>query len=246
MSRFFVSSDFKGKEVFIDGVEAHHMINVKRFKLGDRVSLFNGNGIECFGKIIDIFVNGKSSEKKVRIGIEKVECANIEIATEITMAFSVPKGKRSEIVVQKCSELGVKNLVPIIAERSIIRSNFDNKLEKWQKITIEASKQCGRNCTTNILDVLKFNALGSLIGKHDLSIMFSLDSKSRRLKDVIKEYQNVNSVLCIIGPEGGFTQSEIKKGEEFGCNFAKLTSQVLRIETAVIAVASMLIYEYAL
>ena len=67
MSRFFVSSDFKGKEVFIDGVEAHHMVTVKRFKSGDRVSLFNGNGIECFGKIIDISVNEKSFEKTIRI-----------------------------------------------------------------------------------------------------------------------------------------------------------------------------------
>ena len=247
MSRFFVSSDFKGKEVVIDGAEAHHMVTVKRFKSGDKVSLFNGNGIECFGEIIDISVNEKSLGKTIRIDIERVaHTSNLEIETEITMAYSVPKGKRSELIIQKCSELGVRNLVPLIADRSIIRSNFSNKLEKWQKISIEASKQCGRNCTTNIFDVLKFDELETLIDKHDLSIIFSLDNENEGVKAILREYQDVDRILCIIGPEGGFTPMEIKKAVEFGCATAKLTPQVLRVETAVIAVASMLIYEYAL
>ena len=187
------------------------------------------------------------SRKRSGFGIEKVEHTNLEIGLEITMAFSVPKGKRSELVIQKCSELGVRNVVPLIAERSIIRTNFSNKFEKWQKITIEASKQCcGRNSITNILDVLKFDELQPLIDKHDLSIIFSLDNENEGIKAALREHKNANKVLCVIGPEGGFTPSEIIKAVEFGCTTAKLTPQVLRVETAVIAVASMLIYEYSL
>lgn len=246
MSRFFVSSGFNDKDIWIDGDEAHHMLTVKRLKVGDNISLFNGRGDECVGKIVDIFQEEKSHKKKAKINIKCVKSVNKEIGIDITIAFSVPKGKRADLIIQKCSELGVKRLVPLITERSVIRSNFANKVEKWQKISIEASKQCGRNLITEICNVLPFESLDRLINSNEISIIFSDGNGFHGLKKILKNNGEIKGVLCVIGPEGGFSVAEIEKAKEMGFNVAKLTPQILRAETAVITVAAILVYEFTL
>ncbi|MGR3219583.1 MAG: RsmE family RNA methyltransferase [Candidatus Anammoxibacter sp.] len=244
MSRFFVSSDFKTQNILIDGDEAHHMLTVKRFKVGDNVSLFNGMGEECVGEIIEVSQDEKSRNKSATINIETPESVNKEIGLDITIAFAVPKGKRSDLIVQKCSELGVKKLVPLVTERSVIRRNFGNKIEKWQKISLEASKQCGRNLVTEIADALPFDSLNTLINSHEISILFSNEDGFCGLKEILKCNAKIRNVLCVVGPEGGFSASEIVKAGEMGCEMSKLTPQILRVETAVITIAAMLVYEY--
>lgn len=244
MHRFFVSSNFNDKVIWINGDEAHHMLTVRRVKIGDKVSLFNGMGEECVGEIVDILQEEKSYNKKAKINIKSVKNVDNEIGIDITMAFSAPKGKRSEFIIQKCSELGVKRLVPLITERSVIRSNFGNKIEKWRKISVEASKQCGRNLITEISDVLPFESLDRLINPDEISIIFSSGNNISGLKKILKDSAAVTKILSIVGPEGGFSAAEIEKARKLGCNVARLTPQILRVETAVIAIAAMLIYEY--
>ena len=244
MSRFFVSSDFKTRNILIDGDEAHHMLTVKRLKVGDNVSLFNGRGMECVGKIIEVFQDEKTHKKKAKVNIENAKIVNNEIGLEITIAFAVPKGKRADLVIQKCSELGVKTLVPLITERSVIRKNYGSKVEKWRKISVEASKQCGRNLVTGVSDALHFESLNLLIKSHETSILFSNEDGFYGLKEILKCNAGIKNVLCIVGPEGGFSVSEIEEAREMGCNMSKLTPQTLRVETAVIAIAAMLVYEY--
>ncbi|MGR3319198.1 MAG: RsmE family RNA methyltransferase [Candidatus Anammoxibacter sp.] len=244
MSRFFVSSDFKTQNILIDGDEAHHMLTVKRLKVGNSVSLFNGMGDECVGRIIEVFQDAKSHKKKAKINIGDAKNVNNEIGLEITIAFSAPKGKRADLVIQKCSELGVKKLVPLITERSVIRRNFGSKVEKWRKISVEASKQCGRNLVTEISEVLPFESLNLLINAHETSIIFSNEDGFHGLKEILKCNAEIKNVLCLVGPEGGFSAPEIAKAKDMGCKMAKLTPQTLRVETAVIAIAAMLVYEY--
>ena len=244
MDRYYVPYDFNKKILIIDGDEAHHILTVKRLKKGDLLLLFNGKGSECTAEIIDIIYDNKTRKNKARISINDVKNVNKEIDINITLAFSVPKGKRAEFIIQKCAELGVRKLVPIITSRSIIRSNFEKKIEKWKKISIEASKQCGRNLIMQISDVLSFEALGKLISDNQISLIFSNEKESQGLKKILQKNKTVNNILSIVGPEGGFSNKEIQQAKEMGCIVAKLTPQILRIETAVVAITSMFIYEY--
>lgn len=244
MHRYYIPCDLNNKIMLIDGDEAHHMLTVKRLKKGDIFLLFNGEGFECTAEIIDIIYDPKTQRKKARISINDVKEVSKEIDVNITLAFSVPKGKRAEFIIQKCAELGVRKVVPIISTRSIIRSNFEKKIEKWGKISIEASKQCGRNLIMEICDVLPFGSLEKLINDNQISLIFSNENESQGLKRILEQNKKVSNILSIVGPEGGFSHTEISKAKEIGCKVAKLTPQILRVETAIIAITAMLIYEY--
>lgn len=239
--RFYVPVDLHSKEVIISGNETHHMIHVMRLGVSDRVCLFNGMGDECTGRIAEI-INGD-----IKVEIESVESINREMPVCITIAFSIPKGKRSDFLVQKCAELGVKRLIPLQSERSVVKlyDKGEAKITKWRKVVIEASKQCGRNTVTDITDTLSFDKLLETTNAYSLALVASPSPGAPFLKEVLKEPPEVQDILCLIGPEGGFSDAEIEKAKIAGCTPVGLGVQTLRVETAAIAISAMLMYEYA-
>ncbi len=247
MDRFFVPLKFNDNELWVDNDEAYHMLVVKRHKVGDKVQLFNGTGDECVAEIVEIFEGTSSRKKKAKVIITSLSVVNKEAELDITIAFSVPKGKYSDLIVQKCSELGVTRLVPLRAERSVVKSKSGSKEEKWRRIAVEASKQCGRNVVTDISDTVPFQTgVSKLVQSHNLSLILDNKESHSGIKNILKDNPCVKSVLCMIGPEGGFTSKEVAIAESHGCVAAKLTPQVLRVETAAISIAAMLIYEFSL
>lgn len=237
---------FDNKEIFIGDDEAHHMLDVKRHKVSDEVLLFNGDGDECVCKIIDIEHDQTSHKRIAKVAVRSVKRVNKEIGLNITVAFSVPKGKRSDLIIQKCSELGVKRLVPLNSERSVVKNNSNHKLEKWQRIAVETSKQCGRNIVTEIAKEMLFKSVHSLVQSHQLSLIFDNSDSHKGIKEILQNSTDVDSVLAIIGPEGGFSNVEIENALNWGCKGTRLTPQILRVETAAIAAVSMLVYEFSL
>jgi 16S rRNA (uracil1498-N3)-methyltransferase len=217
------------------------MTNVMRLGVGDGVCLFNGMGDECTGRIAEI-INGK-----IRVEIESVESVGKETPIDITIAFSIPKGKRSDFLVQKCAELGVKRLIPLQSERSVVRlhDREEAKITKWRKVVIEASKQCGRNTVTEITNMLTFNKLLETTGSYGPALVASPFPEAPFLKEVLKNHSEVKDILCLIGPEGGFSDVEMEKAENAGCLPVGLGTQTLRVETAAIAISAMLMYAYA-
>lgn len=246
MDRFFIPIKFDSDVIQVSNDEAHHMLSVKRHKEGDKVILFNGAGDECIGEIINTFIDQASHKKIADISILSVGKVDKEVGVGITVAFSVPKGKRADLIVQKCSELGVLNLVPLSTERGIVKSGSGNKLEKWRRIAIEASKQCGRNIVTEVTDFISFDSIEKLISTHKLSLIFDKQEHYPGIKNVLKNNISANTILCIIGPEGGFSEKEMEKAQNYGCLATKLTPQILRVETATIAAVAMVVYEFSL
>lgn len=239
--RFYIPSTPAGHEIWIDGKEAHHILHVKRAKPGNTITLFDGIGNEYLSKITEI------SGDKLKVIIEQSQATDREPTVEITIAFSVPKGKRTTFLIQKCAELGVKALIPIHCKRSVvdIRHKSVEKAEKWDKVVIEASKQCKRNFLTRIDEVISFDDLMKTICNYDLSLIACTDTHSKLLKSVLSEHSSARKVICLIGPEGGFTGSEIEMAEKAGCIPISIGQSILRIETAVIAISSMLLYAYS-
>ncbi len=237
--RFYISITPAASELWLEGKEAHHILHVKRAKPGDKITLFNGKGLECLANIIEI------SDNKLKVLIEQSRSINREADVEITIAFSAPKGRLAALLIQKCTELGVKALIPIHCKRSIvdIRNKSAEKIEKWNKIVVEASKQCKRNFLTKIENVMSFNSIIKTLHDYDLSLIACIDTRS--MKVVLYEHPLAKKIICLIGPEGGFTNDEIEIAEKSGCIPVSIGNSTLRVETAAIAISSMLLYAYS-
>ena len=241
MNRFYVPFHAGLKNLWIDSSESHHIIHVKRLKIGDSIIVFNGTGDEFEAEIEDI------EDNRVNVRINQQRTISKENIVEIDIAFAIPKGKRSHLLIQKCTELGVHKLIPINYARSVVKLKDDCsvKIEKWQKIAIEASKQCGRNTITEIGNVVDFDNILNTSDSYDLPLFACSQSDSDNLKNTLQEHPKPNNILSFIGPEGGFTSNEIETAKRAGCKFVSLGSQILRVETAAIAVSAILSYHYS-
>ena len=238
--RFYIPLPPGQDEVWIDGSEAHHILHVKRAATGDKITLFDGQGVEYIARIAEV------RRDKLRVLVEQSQCVNRELPVDITIAFSVPKGKHSSFIIQKCAELGVKTLIPLHCERSVVdfRHKSIGKTEKWDKIAIEASKQCKRNVITNIEDMTSLDDLLKNTRNYELSIIADTEVIAKSLKTILLAHPSVKKILCLIGPEGGFTAKEMEKAVEAGCLPASIGTSTLRIETAAIAISAILLYAY--
>ena len=240
MNRFYVPFHAGIENMWLDSSESHHIVHVKRLKIGDNLILFNGKGNECDAEIVDI------NEDKVKVKINQHKNISKENQIEIDIAFAIPKGKRSHLLTQKCTELGVHKLIPTNYNRSVVKLKVDSsvKIEKWQKIAIEASKQCGRNTITEICEVGDFEDVLKSIDSYDLTLFACSQSDSNNLKNTLQEHPNINNIIIFIGPEGGFTPKEIEVAKKAGCKFVSLGQRILRVETAAIAVSAILSHHF--
>jgi 16S rRNA (uracil1498-N3)-methyltransferase len=241
MNRFYVPFHAGLKNLWIDSSESHHITHVKRLKVGDNIIVFNGMGDEFEAEIEEI------EDNRVKVKINQQKTISKENIVGIDIAFAIPKGKRSHLLIQKCTELGVHKLIPINYARSVVKLKDDcsAKIEKWQKIAIEASKQCGRNTITEIGEVVNFDNILKTVDSYDLSLFACSQSDANNLKNTLQEHPKPNNIISFIGPEGGFTTNEIEMATNSGCKFVSLGSRILRIETAAIAVSAILSYHYS-
>ncbi len=241
MNRFYTPFHADQKNIWLDSSEGHHVVHVKRLKIGDSLTLFNGKGDECSAEIIEI------KENRVKVELYQHKTTSKENQVKIDIAFAIPKGKRSHLLIQKCTELGVHKLIPTNYERSIVKLKIDSssKIEKWQKISIEASKQCGRNTISEICDIVDFGNMLKDIDNYDLPLFACNQLDADNLKNTLQEYPDLNNVIIFIGPEGGFTSNEIEMAKRSGCKFVNLGQLILRVETAAIAVSAILSYHYS-
>ena len=241
MNRFYVPFHAGLKNLWIDSSESHHITHVKRLKVGDNIIVFNGMGDEFEAEIEEI------EDNRVNVKINQQKTISKENIVGIDIAFAIPKGKRSHLLIQKCTELDVHKLIPINYARSVVKLKDDcsAKIEKWQKIAIEASKQCGRNTITEIGEVVNFDNILKTVDSYDLSLFACSQSDANNLKNTLQEHPKPNNIISFIGPEGGFATNEIEMAIKAGCKFVSLGSRILRIETAAIAVSAILSYHYS-
>ncbi|MCF6092861.1 16S rRNA (uracil(1498)-N(3))-methyltransferase [Microaerobacter geothermalis] len=242
MQRYFVKPEhFKGNHVNIDGEDAHHIIRVMRFQPGESLIICDGVG-NCFQAQI------------VHIHKEQVECRLVhpikqssELPVEVTIAQSLPKGDKMEFVVQKGTELGAHSFIPFISERSIVRlegKKEDKRLGRWFKIAKEAAEQSHRFKIPYIYPVCNWKEL--LVRGKEYDSVFLAYERSNQIS-LYERFQKISvgsKVLIIIGPEGGFTESEVSQAEKEGCHTISLGPRILRTETAGLYVMSAISYHF--
>ena len=219
--RFFTDKPLSLGEFILDGAEAHHLGTVRRFAVGDAVVLFNGDGAEYPAEIVEI--GKKQAAFVIR---ERIEVSR-ELRFEVVVGSALPKADRFDFLLEKLVEAGATRFVPLITERSVVRPKGD-KLGKWRRAVIEASKQCGRNklmAIDNPLTLEQFLRSERTSQKWILDTGLGLGSPKPGAADS----------AFAVGPEGGFTVEELVFALNHRWEPVGLGSRTLRTETAAIA-----------
>ena len=149
-----------------------------------------------------------------------------------------------EYIIQKCVELGVNHIVPVMTKRVVLKpKDMTKKIERWQKIAIEASKQCGRGVIPKVHSLILFEDMAEAISDtQSLNLMPYECEKNCRIKDILKNNKNTN-INIIIGPEGGFDETEAMFASNNNITTVSLVPRILSTETAPIATVSAVMYE---
>ncbi len=243
MPQFFVQQTLNlHKQVEIKGKEAHHIANVLRLKKGDWLILADGKGSSYKAELINI----KSRSVQLRI-LAKVNHKFNNVCP--ALAFAIIKHDRTEYIIQKAVELGCHNLHPFFSERTIpkLTTNLGpKKFERWQKIAMEAAKQSGLPFMPKVNPPLFFEKLCTSFSNYNKAMLFWEGETKNSLSDQLSAISNQKdeSLLLIIGPEGGFAKPEVDIAIKHGALTVSLGSQILRVETA--AIASLAIVQYEL
>lgn len=225
----------------IDGDEAHHILRVKRLGAGDELVVFDGSGREANAQIIE----ASTEAGVVRVRVGETHEIDREAGIAITLAAAMPKGKRAEMMVQKCAELGVRRFIPLECARSVVnvRTRADTKIQKWERVCAEASKQSGRNRVMEIAPPHTLTEALRLTSSHRIALIATLSDEARSLRMVLDRSPDpLDTVLYLVGPEGGFTRTEVSEATRAGCTPVALAPSILRTETAAIAGVAMLVY----
>ncbi|QDT38767.1 RsmE family RNA methyltransferase [Stratiformator vulcanicus] len=225
--RFFVEQLEVG-EIRLDKGESQHFATVMRGTVGSTVQLFDGTGREAFGNVTDV------SKKSVRILVESVQLTE-QPEPRLTLAVAPPKGDRFRWLIEKATELGVARVIPLITERSVVDPR-DSKLERLRQNVIAACKQSGRS---RLMVIDRPIALPKLLKQASEEQIVLLDPHGSTDPVGIKE---TSTTTAFIGPEGGFSDEELKLFEELEATKIRLGSHILRTETAAIAAAARLAF----
>lgn len=240
MYRFFTSpKDVSGNKIYINREQARHAFSVLRLRPKDRVCIFDGTGKQYFGTIKSL------SARRGIISINRTEFTK-ENKIKITLAAAIPKHFKFDSIVDKATQLGAFKIVPLITERTIVRLSaikMDAKISRWKKIAIEAAKQSNRIYVPEISSIYNFADFVEQIPDFGFAIIAHLGKDALSLKRVLGG-KTPKDVLVFVGPEGDFTEQEVKTAESNGAICVSLGENVLRCDTAVNMILSILNYEW--
>ena len=233
MQRYFCVK--KDKDIFFLNEEnSYHARTVMRMKIGDKVEIIYDSKL-YIGEIISL-----DDLVKCRLIEEKREYNELDI--RVTICQSLVKEEKMDLILQKCVELGMNSFIPLKTKNSIIKNLDENtKLVRWQKIVNDASRQSKRNVIPMVLNVMNLENITKL--DYDLKILCTVNELSMSLKNILQNHKKCDTMIIVIGPEGGFKKDEETYLINNGFLSCKLLDFVLRTETAGIVALSMINYE---
>lgn len=241
MRRLFMPIDkIEDDLIVIDASDAHYLINVLRLEEQDNLIIFDGKGTEYLVEIIKI------NNNQVEGLIKETNLSGSDTGINVSLIQSIAKGDKMDYIIQKCTEIGVNKIIPVITERTIVKLDEKKKKtrkQRWQKIAIEAAKQSKRTIVPEISEVLTFEQLIEEIPENEKTLVLWEEEKETKLKDYLKEQENIKNINIIIGPEGGLSPKEVKQLLDKGVQSASLGSKILRTETAGLVALTIVLYE---
>ncbi len=234
MPKFFVDSIMENTYI-LEGENARHAIKSLRMKVGENITLCDNNKTDFFGVVSDI------NDGTVCVNITD-KCENTaESAVNIHLLQCIPKSDKMDFIVQKAVELGVYDITPINSIRCVsnIKGKELKKIERWNKISLEAAKQCGRGMVPVVNEPLEFSEAVKN-AKGDKIIFYEGEALS--LREFLNS-SNITDITILIGSEGGFDVKEVELAKANDFAVLSLGSRILRAETASISALSIIQYE---
>jgi len=232
---YFPVSDIKENQIPITGEKARYLISVIRCKKGDELTIFDGKG-NCFKTRIE-----KVGRKELVAKVVETFSGDTESPIHIILIQGLLKGEKMDFVIQRTTELGVKEIIPAVSKRSQLRET--RKVNRWRKIAEEASRQSGRSVMPVVHEPLDLKSIftksGSLRQLHGFifyeegGMSFSQAVQRNRI------HHESSPVHIFIGPEGGFTKEEIAFAREKGLFVVSFGKRILRAETAAISAVTL-------
>jgi 16S rRNA (uracil1498-N3)-methyltransferase len=221
--------------------QARYLKTVLRMKEGDPLLIFNGTDWEYEAVIRRPTAEGMELEITGRQRLP-------EAGIHVTLCQAVPKAEKMDGIIRHATELGAERIIPFLAERSVPRWRPDQlprKRERWQKIAVEASRQCGRSGIPEVGEIVAFERMLRDVPESGLRLIPWEEETATRLREVLRDpaRAGMTEFVLVIGPEGGFSAEEIDQARRAGFLSVSLGKRVLRVETASLAVIAVLQYE---
>ena len=238
MHRCYYEADISsGCQITVEGDEAIHIARVLRLEKGDSIEITSGNGRVYRAGIESV------AKKSIEVFImEELEITG-EPKTDVTLFIGLTKATKLELVIQKAVELGVCAIVPVIMERCVVKiKDEDSKTQRFRRIASEATKQCKRSRVPYVSDPVSFEEAVKMLKNCELCFVPYESEMNTEIKSVF-DGGKVKSAGFIIGPEGGFSDFEADLLKKNGIQTVTLGKRILRMETAAIAVLSVVMYE---
>ena len=245
MYKFFVNEEqIENNKIKVIGEDVNHIKNVLRLEKEEKICICNKEtAISFYAKIIDF-------------NMDFIMCEIIEKITETTetncyihIFQGLPKSDKFEFIIEKSTEIGVKEITPVSMKRSIVKldeKDKSKKLIRWQKIAEVAAKQSKRDSILKVNNVINFQNIFEKIKDYDILLVAYEEEKENTLKCILNKLKNTEKALkiaVIIGPEGGIDESEIEYCKANNFVSISLGKRILRTETAPLVIASNIIYE---
>jgi 16S rRNA (uracil1498-N3)-methyltransferase len=232
-ARFYCESIREGL-VRLTPDQAHHLVNVLRLTVGERVELFDGNGTLSQAVITDI------TRKAVTLQVEKIHSESARTSGRIVIAASIAKGQRFDWLLTKCTELGVDHIAAVIFERTVKLAKGTSTSERYDKLAIAAAKQCGRIFLPKITGPADLQQTLALLKNDYPHARLIFGALNPQAESVVELARDGKDIIAFVGPEGGLTNSEQEQLKATGASEVQLTDTTLRIETAAFAFAAIL------
>lgn len=243
MNRFFISkSDFQGEQVVLGRRQAHQIRNVLRMTTGGHIIVLDNTGYEYDVVLTEVrkdSVLGQIEQKRPAAG---------EPQLRLTLYQSLLPRDKFELVLQKCTEVGVTRFVPIVTQRSLVRdvdAVTPNKLTRWRRIITEAAEQSARGRIPELDQPVRFKQVVMGLAEFDLCLIASPQEQKMTLREALHQSRKKKpqTIALLIGPEGGFAEQEARLARDSGATPVGLGPRILRTETAAIVTTALILHE---
>lgn len=239
MQRYFISpSQVDYPCVVLNDENIHHIVRVMRARTGEKIICSDGCGHDYVVQIIQL----DHTCVKGRI-VERI--TSNELPVRISIAQAIPKGDKMDWIVQKCTELGAYDLFPFHSAHTIVQLDAKKtakRLERWQKIAKEAAEQSQRSIIPVVHPPLQWPFLMQMVQQYDYALLAYEQERNHSLYQFLHAHPSWQSLLVVIGPEGGFSQKEVEEATHSGLYAVTLGKRILRTETASLFALSSIAY----
>jgi 16S rRNA (uracil1498-N3)-methyltransferase len=244
MRCFIEPQHWSTAEVELADEEAHHLRTVMRARVGQTVGVFDGRGRTAEAEVISL----ERHTARVRVLQQNVESRP---ALELVLILGVPREQKMDLVVQKATELGVARILPVRADHAVMQvrsDNEDSKHERWNRIALNAAKQCGAAWLPEIAPAEDLETCLTTLPGPAALLLCSLDPDALPLRSTLQSIRVAapRAVAVLVGPEGDFSARERAVARNAGARPVSLGPRTLRSETAALYALSVLTYEFGL